>query len=113
MSNLSFSSGEGNYVAEGLLNSGCVIEFAAMREDNRINPEAFADIEDSKAFIVPEKDAFNFPMGLNEFVSIAAKKYGKIQYRRFETDEWKYGWIDSINFKPNDGEAEFSLITCK
>lgn len=111
--NLTFSSGEGNYVAKGKLTTGCAPEFSAVAENNQIDLETFADVSDSVSFTEPEFDAFTFPMGLNEFVEISAHKYGKIQYRRFETDEWKYGWVDSIKYSPNHGSADFNLITCK
>lgn len=111
--NLSFSSGEGNYVARGKWTSPCASEYAEVYENNNIDLETFNDLAESKPFIVPEKVSFTYPLGLNEFVDISAKKYGKIQFRRYETDPWQFGWIDTLRYNPNEGEANFNLITCK
>ena len=110
---LLFSSGEGNYVAEGLLNTGCINEVGVIAENEALEMSTFSDTTEATPFIIPEKVLFKYPIGLNEFISIAATKYGKIQYRKNDDEPWRYGWIDQLKYSPEEGEAEFSLITCK
>ncbi|GEO08758.1 hypothetical protein [Segetibacter aerophilus] len=108
-----FSSGEGNFVAKGLNSGTCVVEGEAIAENAPIELASFADPDDARPFTVPEKVVFKYPMGLNEFVDVSVAKYGKVQYRRAAKDPWSYGWIDTLKYSPNDGEAEFTLITSK
>jgi len=108
---MTFNSGDGNYVAKGKQTTGCINEAYAMAENSPITTTDFLNQEETVAYIVPEKVSFTFPMGLNEFVEISAKKYGKIQYRRYEDEDWRFGWIDTLRYSPNDGEAEFTLIS--
>lgn len=107
--NLLFSGGDGNFVAEGLLNNGCINEASVLKENEDLDESKFDDTEFAQPWIKPEKVVFKYPVSVKEFLEISSNKYGKIKYRVSEFDEWEYGWISEIKYLPNDGIAEFNL----
>ncbi len=107
--NLLFSGGDGNFVAEGLLNNGCIYEVSVLKENENLDESKFDEPEFAQPWIKPEKVTFKYPVSIQEFLEISSNKYGKIKYRANEFDAWEYGWISEIKYLPNDGIAEFNL----
>lgn len=106
-----FSSGVGNYVAEGeLSDEDCKLEAGVVAEDEALSINTFDDSDDARPFIVPETITFTYPLGLNEFVHIKENFYGLIQFRKNSNREWQYGWIDKLEPAHQDGDAKFTLI---
>lgn len=107
-----FSSGEGNYVAEGELDDAlCRLEDGVIAEDAPLMLNSFANAEDGQPFIVPEEVMFTFPLGLNEFLFLKENIYGLVQYRRNADEDWQFGWITKLEPHHEDGDATFTLVT--
>ena len=106
-----FNSGDGNYIAKGQITGGVVYENTAIAENNLIDQSIYNNVTKSAAFIVPEKVVFKYPLGINEFLAISENKYGLVKYRNLNTQQWSYGWISSLKYMPEGGEAEFTLTT--
>lgn len=112
-SKLLFTSGDGNFVAEGLLPGACSPEANVLTENEDLTALKFDDITAAQPFIIPEKINFKYPVSLSDFASISSNKYGKIKYRQNENLPWSYGWIDQLRYTPEDGMAEFTLTPSK
>jgi hypothetical protein len=106
-----FNSGDGNFIAKGMITGGVVYENTAIAENDVLEASKFSDTNRAKCFIVPEKVSFTYPLGIREFLSISANKYGLIKYRHFSSEEWSYGWLQSLKYMPESGTAEFTLTT--
>lgn len=106
-----FSSGTGNYYAEGVVTGGCVIErdFAANSESGEINYETLPAPNYGTPIWKNERVKFSYPMTAFEHNEIRANPYGKIAYS-FADGEIQYGWIESIEYKAAKGIADFILI---
>lgn len=107
---LIFSSGDGNYLASGSLTdaSGCKLENGILAENGDISLGTFADPTDAKPILQPERVKYSYPVSFTEYNQIAAQPYGLIYYQA--DNENGYGWIDEIEYKPEEGSATFLLI---
>jgi hypothetical protein len=106
---LIFTDGDGNYFASGEMESAnCKIESGVLIENQTIDVAAFNDPEDCKPFLIPERIVFDYPMSSREYKLLEANPYGQIY---FESDcEEGYGYIDTVNYKMEEGMATFNLI---
>jgi hypothetical protein len=103
-----FTSGTGNFLAEGQIVDACTPEAAAIAENADISLDKFADPVDATPIIANERVSFTYPLGFEDYRRIADQPYGIIAY---ESDcERGEGWIEEIEYIPEEGEAKFTLI---
>lgn len=104
-----FTDGDGNYYAEGEMASDlCKLEGGAIAENARINTDTFATPAEIMPILQPERISFKYPMSVKDFKAILANPYGKIH---FESGcESGDAWIESIKYRPEQGDADFTLI---
>ncbi len=106
---LIFASADGNYVAEGELTAGaCKLESGVIKENQDLSLSSFADQADALPIMWPERVKFSYPLGANEYRNIQNNPYGLIEFT--SPCDNGFGWIDEINYKPNEGLADFTLI---
>ncbi len=104
-----FTDGDGNYFAEGEMTSAtCKLESGSVAENSTLNSAKFADIEDARPFLLPERVVYDYPMNSQQFKIIENNPRGKIFFQN-ECDEG-FGFIDSIIYRPEEGMASFNLI---
>jgi len=105
---LFFMDGTGNYHAKGEMTStDCKLENSPLEENIDIDETLFADPDQAMPKVRPERVDIEYPMSLKDFRKVKQKPYGKIVYTGCESGE---GWIDTLNYKPDEGMATFSLI---
>ncbi len=106
---ITFGSGDGNYIAEGNLNTFfCKLEVSKLKENDDLSLSVFADQRQALPIMLPERIRFSYPLGTNEYKNIQANPYGLIEFT--SSCENGFGWVDQIDYKPNDGQADFTLI---
>lgn len=106
---LIFSSGEGNYLAEGKLKYPfCRLEAGVIKENDDIAKNKFEDEEDALPIVFADRVEYRYPLGAGDFKLISLNPYGLIKYK--SNCEDGEGWIDELIYYPNDGVANFSLI---
>jgi hypothetical protein len=107
---LYFSSADGNYVASGSLvdPAGCKLETGALSEKGNISLSSFADVDNGTPITEPERVVFSYPLSFTEYNVITGSPYSLIEY--IATCERGFGWIDTIEYNPEDGKAKFTLI---
>lgn len=105
-----FTSGKGNYNAQGVLTDGCILErtYAPNSENGDINYYSFEAYQDQNPLWTNERVKFSYPLTVYEYGLIQANPYGTIGFS-FANGDVKYGWISEINYKPMEGTAEFVL----
>ncbi|MBK7882490.1 MAG: hypothetical protein IPJ81_00610 [Chitinophagaceae bacterium] len=108
-SKIIFTDGDGNYFAEGEMESDfCKLENQVLAENMNIDLSLFDDTENAIPILMPERIEFTFPMSLKDFKQVMQNRYGRIFYK--SSCEEGYGWIDTIKYKPEEGLATFRLI---
>ena len=108
-SQLIFSSGEGNYVASYGLNI-CNIEGQPLSEMENIQITDFQEISEGTPLLFPERIEFQHPLNWNLFTRIRKEtdlRYKAVMVRCNNVDT--YGWIKTIDYKPNEGIADIVL----
>lgn len=105
---LLFSAGDGNYLASGLLTGGCVLEAAAVAENSDITRLRFADPVAAAPITRPERIKYTYPMTFAEYRLVAANRHKLIAWQ--SRCEKGAGWIDELEYLPEDGQATFTLI---
>jgi hypothetical protein len=107
---LFFSSADGNYVASGNLvdPAGCKLETGNLSEKGNITLSSFADADNGTPITEPERVLFSYPLSFTEYNLIVGSPYSLIEY--VASCERGFGWIDTIEYNPEDGNAKFTLI---
>jgi hypothetical protein len=107
---LYFSSADGNYVAGGNLvdPAGCKLENGTLSEKGDITLALFTNTDDGLPITEPERVVFSYPLSFTEYNQIIASPYGLIEY--VTPCERGMGWIDTIEYNPEEGNAKFTLI---
>lgn len=106
---LFFSSGTGNFLAEGQLNgSSCKLENGVKAENRDLGVLDFADQTEATPLWKPEYADFKYPLSVAEYKSLKSNPYGYISFQ-CGTGEWKKGYIQNIRYRLNKGEADFTL----
>jgi hypothetical protein len=107
---LIFSKGEGNYKAGGLLtDTVCRLEETVIAENADISLDSFSDPDDGTPINFPERVTYRFPLSFTEYALIKADPYGLIDFECGDCEKGK-GWIDEIEYFPEQGDAKFTLI---
>jgi hypothetical protein len=106
--NLIFTSGTGNYIAQGQMLFNCPIEGSTLAEDETIDVSNF----DNDYYITPIWNTiyatFNAPLNMEQFELIKTDTYGAIRFRC--SDNIYVGNIVTMNHDPNVGIAQFKLL---
>jgi len=104
-----FGSGEGNYVAEGELSSlNCKLEAGVLKENQDLSLTVFADQNAARPIMYPERVKYTYPLECNEYKKIADNPYGLIEFT--SSCDRGFGWIDQLDYRPNEGLADYTLI---
>jgi hypothetical protein len=106
--NFIFTSGTGNYIAQGQMTTYCPIEGSTLSEKETIDVSNF----DNDYYITPiwktEYVTFTAPFSMADFEDVKVNPYGAIRFRC--SDTYYIGNIVEINHDPNEGLAEFKLL---
>ncbi len=106
--NFIFTSGTGNYIAQGQMLYNCPIEGSTLSEKETIDVSNF----DNDYYITPiwktEYVTFTAPFSMADFEDVKVNPYGAIRFRC--SDTYYTGNIVEINHDPNEGLAEFKLL---
>jgi hypothetical protein len=110
-SKLFFTSGKGNYKAEGVISATdlCRIENKILAENSDIFFTDFQNIIDSIPIYKPEIITFDYPLSVAEYKLIKATPYGYFNTQCGTGDFFK-AFIINIEYKPVQGMAQFTLI---
>jgi hypothetical protein len=106
---IDFSAGEGNYRAKGEMESIiCKLETNPIGENETINKNKFANVEDYTPIWKPEQFKAEYPLSVKDYRKIKAKPYGYLSYQCGNGD-YEKGYVDEIIWHINEGKAEFTL----
>lgn len=108
-SQLIFTSGDGNYLAEGKINNGCNWEAGVLSESESLE---FKDLNLQSEGIHPyanQEIEFEYPLKVSEYKIIKANPRRIIQIRWGQNTDWVDCYIHTIEYKPNEGIANFKL----
>lgn len=110
-SKIIFMDGQANYHAIGeMLSTFCKLENQPISEDDMLNVQKFADIEDCQPILVAERVEYEYPMSTREYLAIKANRYGLIHFTGGADCEDGFGHIDNIKYDKHEGKANFLLI---
>lgn len=108
-SNLRFSAGTGNLVAEGRQESDdCRIENATIQENQNIFVNNFLNSSQFTPLWKNELLTYEYPMSVADYAKIKANPYGYIE-AQCGTGSFEKFWIQEIKFKLTKGSATFIL----
>jgi hypothetical protein len=104
-----FTDGDANYYAQGeMQDPNCKLENSSLTENETIDLTIYADPNNAKPFLSPERVVFDYPMSSKEYKTIEANPYGLIHFSSDSEDG--FGWIESTQYKPEEGKGTFTLI---
>lgn len=104
-----FSSGTGNFVAQGEINgSNCKLENGPKAENRDLGILDFANQGDATPLWSPEYTEFKYPLSIADYRKLKANPYGYISFQ-CGTGEWKKGYVQNLRYRMNKGEADFTL----
>lgn len=105
---LIFTSGTGNYIAEGQMTTYCPIEGSVIAENETITNVDFDNSYYTTPIWKTEYVTFTAPFSMANFEDVKVNPYGAIRFRC--SDTYYTGNIVEINHDPNEGLAEFKLL---
>lgn len=109
-SKIFFTSGAGNYVAEGELSiyDTCRLENKVLPENHDLSVADFESTDQSTPIYRPEEIRFNYPLSIHDYNTIKASPYG---YFNVQCGQGQFikAYIKTIEYKPSDGTAQFTL----
>jgi hypothetical protein len=105
---LIFTSGTGNYIAEGQMTTYCPIEGSVISENETISTADFDNSYYTTPIWKTEYVTFTAPFSMADFEDVKVNPYGAIRFRC--SDTYYIGNIVEINHDPNEGLAEFKLL---
>lgn len=110
LAKLIFADGTGNFFAGGQYTQPCsnddqvIIENEALESAMLSNPDMVVPIWN------PEQVQFDYPMSMADYNAIKNTPYGVVKYSGGD-NLYHYGYILNIEYKPNAGMANFTLLT--
>lgn len=109
-SKLFFSSGTGNYIAEGRLATPdpCDLENKVLAENDDLTKDDYIGLGGVPIYKA-ETVQFDYPLSIADYLSIKANPYGYIEYQ-CGTGIYEKGFIKSLEYKPVQGQATFTLM---
>jgi hypothetical protein len=106
---LYFSSGTGNFRAEGQLNDAlCKLENGVKAENRDLSKMDFTNAIDATPKWRPDYPTFKYPLSVADYRTLKANPYGYISFQ-CGTGEWKKGYVQELRYRLNRGEADFIL----
>lgn len=106
---LYFSSGTGNFIAEGELSStDCKLENGAKAENRDLGILDFANQNEATPLWKPDYATFRYPLSVADYKTLKSNPYGYISFQ-CGTGEWKKGYVQEVRYQLNKGEASFVL----
>lgn len=108
---LYFSSGTGNFVAEGEIGGAypsCKLENGVKAENRDLSVNDFANASDATPLWIPEYATLKYPLSIKDYKTLKANPYGYISFQ-CGTGEWKKGFIQNSQYQLNKGVANFTL----
>lgn len=106
---LLFSSGEGNYIAEGLITGGCVPESDVLSESQDLVYEDKSDFATEIPRLGWEEWSFDYPVNFEEYIELKENFYKRISVR-WEDGPYNQAYITEMNYRPSKGIASFKCI---
>lgn len=111
---LLFTDGDANYLAEGkYTGNSCEYFNGVIAENATIDLNLFNDQDDATPINTAERISFKYPLSSKDFNNIQTNPYGLISYKSECCNDLSFGWIDTIQYKPEEGIATFTLIPKK
>jgi len=109
-SQLFFTSGTGNYEAEGRLTTPdpCDLENKVLAENDNLNKNDYIGTG-AVPLLKPETVTFTYPLSVADYITIKANPYGYLNIQ-CGNGNFEKAFIKSIEYKPVQGEAAFTLI---
>lgn len=114
-SKLYFSSGTGNFLADGELvdgpydAQGCKLELGSKAENDDLSKNDFLNEIEAIPLWRPEKATLQYPMSIKDYRLIKAQPYGYISFECGTTGVFLKGFIQQIKYKPTQGTADMTL----
>lgn len=110
-SKIFFTSGAGNYLAEGQINPSdtCRLEGGVYPENTDLSYAHFQNSNTWPPIYLPETITFNYPLSVNDYQLIKSNPYGYINVQCGTGDIIK-AYIKTLEYKPAEGSADFTLI---
>jgi len=109
LAKLIFANGTGNYHAEGQYSGANPIENQVLNEGQPLESNMLLDPEMALPLWKPEQAQFDYPLSMEEYNRIKLYPYGVVKFS-CGTDSYLYGYILNIQYKPNQGIANFTLL---
>jgi len=105
-----FTSGKGNYLAEGQITDSCALESRVIAENEDLAITDFLNVSDGTPIYKPETIKFEYPLSIADYRLIKSNPYGYINIQCGTNGPIQKAYIKSIEYKPSEGTAEFNLI---
>ena len=107
---LFFTSGKGNYLAEGQITDSCALESRVIAENEDLAITDFLNVSAGTPIYKPETIKFEYPLSIADYKLIKSNPYGYINIQCGTDGPIQKAYIKSIEYKPSEGTAEFNLI---
>lgn len=107
-SRILFTNGDGNFYAEGKLNSSfCNNESSVISEKGDLYPAILGAPGDARPIWRLEEVSFTYPCTVADWKELKNNRYKLVE---FNCDNYSgSGWIEQIAYSPDKGTAEFTL----
>ena len=109
-SKLIFANGTGNYFAGGQYTKPCSTDNQVLIENEALESAMLTDPNIAVPLWKPEQIQFDYPMSMADYNNIKLSPYGYVRYSSNGTT-YENGYILNIEYKPNQGIANFTLLT--
>lgn len=109
-STLEFTDGQANVLAEGLMTGGCLVEEAAVAENDTLQEDLMSDPAGGIPVYRPELWEFEYPLSFSDYQALKASPTGTVQCRFGQDADYLDFYIREIDYKPNNGLATFLLL---
>lgn len=110
---LKFVSGSNNVIASGLMTGLDPIAGAILAENQTLSLSDFGDEADGKPVYIPEEWVFEFPLSWEDYNTIKADPRGVVEARFGQQTEYSQFYLRKLEYMPNEGKAEWTLLPAK
>ena len=107
---LILSNGTGNTVAGGEYTGDCTLDAGVINENDNLDSTMLLDPDMVLPLWKPRQVQFEYPLSMSEYNTIKNNPYGYIKYS-CNDNSYQYGYILNIEYKPNTGIANFTLLS--
>lgn len=109
-SRLILTDGTGNYYAGGQYTGACPIDNEVWDESLPLQSNMFVNPDMVLPLWKPKQVQFEYPLSFSEYQILKTNPYGVIKYS-CNDNPYQYGYILNIEYKPNTGIANFTLLS--